>query len=181
MLENFVERIKLAAGITPLGNYVEIDDRPHAHAQRRLEIMFETAQGRSFVRLRSTEYRGNGSNGRSRKSFAWPVVDPTDPQELRDILRQIFAAGEPDAEVVDPRGGIGRFFDRLCGIDFVNSVLVLAEENTPPRKWLSVRIHDSKFGRCAQVVHHVQGRSQIWLTIPWESLEVLRDKLDGAT
>ncbi|MCF3648751.1 hypothetical protein [Synoicihabitans lomoniglobus] len=175
MLGNVMNSLKAAQGIRPLSDYVVINERAHAYQTVRFEVMFEEWKGQSYVRFKTTKFRGSGKNGRERKAFAWPVEDANEPVELQAWAEQILAATKPGAEVHDPRWAIGRLFDNLTGSHWVNMIPELARQPGPPEVFLRVRIYETKWGKTVTLIEDRAGRSQLWMTVPIETIVALRD------
>ena len=177
MLEESLENLKSAEGITALGDYVSIDERQQGYVTYRLEVRFEQFQGATHSRLRVTDSKNDGRAGIRQRSFTWPVANPDDPVELVQIADRILQAAAPGAEIQDDRTVFGRCFDGLFGIGFVNSIPVLAQLPGPPQQTLAVRIHREKSGTLVTLTNRAKGGMPIWFILPLPSIQGLRDKL----
>src|SRR5690606_34747605 len=105
----------------------------------RLTLKLEPIAGRPHFRLRVTASKGDGGTGSRTRGLSWPLADLANPAELREFAQLILTGAEPGAPRHDDRGAVGRFFDRLFGIELIN-VLPLAELPGPPAKKLTARI-----------------------------------------
>jgi len=174
MVDDFISQLKAAQGITSLTEYILIDERKDGYSDFRLEIQPEQTADQGFIRLRVTHSKGGG---RSRKAYTWPVQDPTHPIELKQIADRIVAAAQPDAEVIDPRSAIGRWFDRLVGSKLINHIPEVARTLEEPPDIMSALIRDDRHGSSVWLQMRKKGRATRYLSIPLASIEVLASKL----
>ncbi len=145
MLEESLENLKSAEGITALGDYVSIDERQQGYVTYRLEVRFEQFQGATHSRLRVTDSKNDGRAGIRQRSFTWPVANPDDPVELVQIADRILQAAAPGAEIQDDRTVFGRCFDGLFEIGFVNRA---------SRCWRNFRDHRNKPLPCGYIARN---------------------------
>lgn len=150
-----------------------VDERTHGYLTYQFFYTSEPIEGVPHVRLRVKEFKGNGRVGSRTRGFSWPVKNAANPTELRDFVERILAATAPGADRRNDRGVIGRFIDRLVGIEFITA-LDLAELAGPPCKKLLVEITRDKHGLLVTLIYRQKGHSPIWVVLPVESIEALR-------
>lgn len=153
-----------------------IDEHKQGYMTFRLTLKLDPIEGQPHFRLRVIAFKGDGRTGSRTRGFSWPIADLHNPRELREFADLILAAATPEAERQDDRGAVGRFFDRLFGIELIN-VVPLAELAGPPAKRLTARITRDKTGTQATLHYKQKGHSPLWLIIPLESIERLRQQL----
>ena len=178
ILEEGAESWRKWLGAEAQGPRVLVDERVFGYFTYRFEMERERAGPQTGLRVLVTESKGSSKNGRSRKSFHWPTEDVEGT--LRQIATGILAAAAPGAEVMDHRGGVARFFDRLTGAKHVNHVPVLVEQAGPPRHWLEATICEERAGKVVSLVERRDKRGPMWMRIPFASFERLLALLDGA-
>ncbi len=161
-------------GIKILSQYEVIDEREWGHLTTTSELSYEEHDGIKYARFRFTTFKGSGTAGRERKSFAWPVSSIERPVELKQIMEQIIKASLSDATFNDHRGGFGRFFDNLFGVRLINSLEDIASHHHfNKRHWLSVTIYRENKGIVVTLCHYVKKGQQIWIRLPFETIEAI--------
>src|SRR5690606_23309671 len=117
---------------------------------------------------------GSGRAGSTTRIFAWPVADPDCPVELTRVMERIVASASPASPRRDPRSTLGRWFDRLCGMDLLNHDACLAEQRHFGRRtWLESNVYRTRGGVEVTLIHRVEGRSAIWVRVPIGTIEAL--------
>ena len=104
----------------------------------RLELETERCGDAAMVRLRSVQQRGLSIQS---SGAAWAVADLQRPDALVALLERVVEAARPGQPVHDPRGALGRLFDRLLGHTHVNAIPLLGQQTHPFPQTLSAVIH----------------------------------------
>lgn len=170
------QSMKHALGIEETDTPRVVDERSWGRLTTRTQASAERHDGQSYVRLSFRTFQGSGRAGSSTKVFAWPVADPDSPIELARVMERIVDSASPAAPRRDPRSGLGRWFDRLCGLDLLNHHACLSEHRHFGRRtWLEARVYRTRDGVEVTLIHRVEGRSSIWVRLPLGTIEALQE------
>lgn len=151
-------------------DYIEIDKCEWGLGYTTItEVRNEQHNGNHYVRFRFTQFKTSGTQGKEKKSFEWPVSD------IVNIFETILDANSGKIEVQDPRGAISRMFNKIFGIEFINSRERFVEhDHFDSICWLSFEIVKEKTNDFVVTLKHLKGKNrQIWVNIPIESVEKL--------
>jgi hypothetical protein len=172
MLAGFADTIRRCLGAESQGERILIDERRHGRITYRFEIQPESISCRPAVRITTTELRSSGSTERSSQSFAWTVSDNA-YVDLAAITGKLMAAARPEAETIDVRGTVGKFFDVLLGVKHVNHIPLLAEQYGPAKHWMHATISENKHGVWVSLGVEYQGRGSLRMRIPLAAIQKL--------
>ena len=163
-VENKFKALKSAAGIEELSEFFEIGRETQGKMTTVLEICFEVYKGQYYIRLRTTRFFGSSASGRSVNSETWPIKDPGGLSDFSEITDAVVRAAAADATKYDPRGRIGKFIDRLMGLELINDLPELARAETKALETLHATIRRDKYGMhvylCIEVKGRAPGRAQ---------------------
>lgn len=170
--------MRQALGAEPTGERILVDECQQGLMTYRLEIEPESLSCRPRLRFIATEFKGSGSAGRTRKSFSWTVSENV-YSDLLAMTNKILNAAQPEAEVIDVRGMLGRWFDQLTGIRHINHVPVLAEQYGPKKQWMHATLSEDRDGILVCWCVEYQGRSPLTIRIPLATVQKLHDGLES--
>ncbi len=169
MLEAFTEGIEKCLGVEAQGAPILIDERQQGRVTYRLEIQVETLSCRPALRLLVTEYSGRDSTQASSQSFSWVVTDAR--ADFLKITSQIIEASQPERQVTDVRGLVGRCVDRLSGQHYVNHIPVLAEQHGPSKHWMHATLRRNQHGVLVTLSVEFKGRSAVSMRLPLDCIK----------
>jgi len=172
VLEGFADSLKQVLGVERTGESVLIDECQQGLITYRLEIEPEALSCRPKLRLIVSEFKGAGTAGRHQKSFAWTVSNDA-YSDLYAMTSKILHALEPDAEVIDVRGVVGRWLDQITGVKHLNHIPVVAEQYGPKKHWIHATLLEDRNGVLVHWVVEFQGRSPLRMCVPLESVRKL--------
>jgi len=168
--------LRQALGAEPAGERVLVDECQQGLVTYRLEIEPESLSCRPKLRFIGTEFKGSGSADQVRKSFSWTVSDHA-YSDLLGMTSKILDAADPNSEVIDVRGILGRWLDQLSGIRHINHIPVLAEQYGPAKHWIHVTLREDKFGILVILCVEYQGRPPLTMKVPLASIQKLHTSL----
>ena len=168
IISTISSNLKTGIGIKQLTDYYPVDERKWLYDQTTItELCFEEYNEVKYVRLRFRTYKGKGYQGSSTKSFAWPVMNCSEPIELTQLSDLIVNSINPTSMINDNRGFFRRWIDRLSGARFINHLPYLAEHhNFAQVHHLSATIYEEKLIKVVNLSHHVKGGSFITVQLP---------------
>ncbi|MEM6885152.1 MAG: hypothetical protein AAF571_08970 [Verrucomicrobiota bacterium] len=178
MLEGFADSLRKSLGAEPAGDRILVDECQQGLMTYRLEIEPETLSCKPRIRFIATEFKGSGSAGKTRKSFSWTVSDNA-YADLHAMTSKVLAAADPEAEVIDVRGVVGRWFDQLTGVRHVNHVPVVAEQYGPAKQWIEATLSEDKYGILVTFYVEYQGRSPLSFRVPLATIQKLYTSLQS--
>jgi len=175
IVESLSKKLKSRAGISVLHDYQVIDKiRWYRRLTTTTQVCCEEHEDTLYVRLKFKTYQGSGTTGKTTKAFAWPVRSKDYPVEIGTIMGKIIDACSAGAAVNDPRGAIGKFFDKLFGNKFVNEIDELAtHSNFGKLHKLSAIINEDKHGLVVLLRHDVKKGGYMSLSLPMATIKAI--------